>query len=158
MSSGGTGPAKAALAASLRSRESPSTPTSFCSWIMSVVCAASIWARCCMNRTYARVSARTLASLKVERISTDWPDLIRTRGKRFWSAFTQVGTKLEMPFFQLPNQRKTIRWLFFRAPASRPSTREKSNFPSCGSTHAHATATSTVLRFNRVSLGQTVSM
>ena len=37
MSSFGTAPANAALAAALRSRESPSTPTSFCIWIIRQV-------------------------------------------------------------------------------------------------------------------------
>jgi len=88
----------------------------------------------------------------------DLPLLIVTRGNRSWSALTQAGTKLEMPFFQLPNHRNMTCRLFFRAPASSPSTSVKSYLPSTGSIQSHATATRTVLRFICTSRGQTGSM
>lgn len=82
MNSLGTGFANASLAAGDRSRESPSSPTSFSTCAMITRWFLSTSRTCRMSAANARESACKLLALSVERISTFLPFWIWARGKR----------------------------------------------------------------------------
>ena len=146
MNSLGTGLAKASLAAGDRSRESPTTPTSFSTCAMITRWLLSTSRTCFISAANAFASACQLLSLSVERTCKLLPFWIWARGKRSCLVFTHAGVKSDCPFFQLPNHSQAMRRSFLLAFARAASAKRKSNLPSCGSTHAHAIGVNTVFR------------
>ena len=92
INSAGTGWAKTASAAGLRSRESLSTPASFSTCTIRTVCSRpSIVRRCFISAANARASTAAESSDKGESRSGVSPLSSCTRGKRFGSRFTHTG-------------------------------------------------------------------
>src|SRR5579863_10012002 len=119
--------------------------------------AASFSFTCLMSDSKARLSARSVSSPKVDKISSGAKSAACDRGKRFVSALTHVGAYSENAFFQLPNQSRTRCRFSLRAFSIQRSRMLKSNCPSLGSICSHATGISTVLRCRRAIAGKIAS-
>ena len=146
MNSLGTGPAKASLAAGDRSRESPTTPTSFSTCAMITRWFLSTSRTCRISAANARASACQLFSLSVERICRLLPFWIWARGKRSWLVFTHAGREVGLPVLPTAEPQPDDPRSYLLAFSMAASAKWKSYLPSCGSIHAHAMGVSTVFR------------
>ena len=141
----GTDSAQARSASALRSRESPSRPTSFSTCTMITVSSAATSRRCAIRARNAAASAAAVSGPKGERCSTGPSPVISARGNRSTLVLTHAGAYVDWPFFHAPNHSGMSRSPSRRHAASISSISVVSNRPSSGSKRSQATAARTVL-------------